>query len=113
MALSGILIHQPSPESEIRIRRLISDDLVQQQLLPMLADPAGVTGTGLIDAAWPVVAPLVQLTELESGYYAALAAGELRTDLLFPTQQAEADRLASHPALLWRVANVRQHLRIQ
>ena len=110
-AMSGILIHQPSASSEARIRRLVNNDVVEQQLLPMLVDPAGVTGSSLIDAAWPVVATLVALTESEAGYYTALAAGELRTDLLFPADQAEAQRIASHPALLWRVANVRQHLR--
>lgn len=111
LAMSGILIHQPSASSEARIRRLVNNDVVEQQLVPMLVDPAGVTGSSLIDAAWPVVAPLVALTESEVGYYTALAAGELRTDLLFPTDLAEAQRIASHPALLWRVANVRQHLR--
>jgi hypothetical protein len=111
LALCGMLIHQPSVASEARIRKLVSDDVVQKQLLPMLVDPTGVTGTSLVDTAWPRVAPFVDLSEAEDGYYKALTAGELKTDLLFPSDPAEATRLASHPALLWRVANVREHLR--
>ena len=111
LALCGMLIHQPSAASEARIRKLVSDDVVQKQLLPMLVDPAGVTGTSLVDAAWPRVAPLVELSVAEAAYFEGLAAGELKTDLLFPSDAAEATRLASHPVLLWRVANVRQHLR--
>lgn len=111
LALCGMLIHQPSATSEARIRKLVSDEVVQKQLLPMLVDPAGVTATSLVDTAWPRVAPFVQLSEAEAGYFRAVTAGELKTELLFPSDAAEATRLARHPALLWRVANVREHLR--
>jgi len=111
LALCGMLIHQPSAASEARIRKLVSDDVVQRQLLPMLVDPAGVTGRSLVDTAWPRVAPFVELSDAEAGYFKAVTAGELKTELLFPSDSTEAERLASHPALLWRVANVRQHLR--
>lgn len=111
LALCGMLIHQPSAASEARIRRLVSDDVVQRQLLPMLVDPVGVSGRSLVDAAWPRVAPFVELSDAEDGYFAAVTAGDLKTELLFPSDSTEAERIASHPALLWRVANVRQHLR--
>lgn len=110
LALCGILIHTPSAASEARIRKLVNDDVVQKQLLPMLVSPEGVTGKSLVDTAWPVVKPFVELTHEESAYYRALAAGELRTELLFPSDASEAARIAGHPALQWRVENVRKHL---
>ena len=34
---------------------------------------------------------------------------ELRPDLLFPDDAELADRLSSHPALLWKAQNAREH----
>ena len=77
----------------------------------MLVDPAGVSGRSLVGTAWPRVAPFVELSDAEAGYFAAVTAGDLKTELLFPSDATEAERIASHPALLGQVANVRQHLR--
>jgi len=43
-------------------------------------------------------------------YLAAIHQGELRPELLFPTDAGEAARIAAHPAILWKVQNVRAHL---
>ena len=40
--------------------------------------------------------------------FAALDEGELRLELLFPDEPAEAARLSAHPALQWKLSNLGQ-----
>jgi len=56
--------------------------------------------------AWTAVAPLVHLSPDEAAYFAAIDEGELRLELLFPEEPAEAARLTAHPALQWKLANL-------
>ena len=43
----------------------------------------------------------------EEAYLAAILEGELRPELLFPGNTPEAARFAGHPAIQWKVTNVR------
>jgi hypothetical protein len=43
-------------------------------------------------------------------YMAGVERGELLPELLFPDDSQEAGRVAMHPALLWKMVNVRTHL---
>ena len=64
----------------------------------------------LVEQAWATLGPLLSLEAHEEAYLAAINEGELRPELIFPKDSEEASRLAQHPALLWKVANVRAHL---
>ena len=57
--------------------------------------------------AWRTVEPLVHLSP-ERPLFAALDEGELRLELLFPDEPAEAARLSAHPALQWKLSNLGQ-----
>lgn len=57
-----------------------------------------------------VVEPLLTLTAAEREYTDRLQAGDLRPELLFPEDQGLAERLARHPALLWKARNAGRHL---
>jgi hypothetical protein len=35
--------------------------------------------------------------------------GDLRMELIFPGDQQEAMRIAAHPAIQWKIANVQAH----
>ena len=109
LALAGMLIHPPSVESEARIRRLITPEVVSQQLVPMLVGGAGVDPTELVDRAWQRVSGLVELSAGEAKYFEQINAGTLDLALLFPDDPREATRLAGHPALLWKILNVQKH----
>src|SRR5665647_621037 len=61
----------------------------------------------LAAAAWEALAPLVHLTLDETAFFAAIDQGDLRLELLFPDDAAEAIRLALHPALQWKITNAR------
>jgi hypothetical protein len=46
----------------------------------------------------------------EREYTVAIQRGELRTDLLFPDDPEAGKRLGEHPAIQWKLLNVRGHL---
>jgi hypothetical protein len=104
--MSVILEH---PVSEYRLDRLkyfVTDQAVAEHLLPMLSGSASYRADKLLEQAWSRVEPLLSLEANEQEYVAAVQRGELRLDLLFPDNAAEATRLASHPAIQWKIANV-------
>jgi hypothetical protein len=63
----------------------------------------------MVDRAWSVAGAFVSLEPAEDEYIAAIQRGELRTDLLFPGDAGEAARMANHPAIQWKLLNVREH----
>ena len=46
----------------------------------------------------------------EAAYIASIGRGELRSELLFPDDPEAAQRIVKHPAILWKMTNVRAHL---
>jgi hypothetical protein len=82
---------------------------VNEQLAPTLAAGTAVSPDTLVDRAWGRVEPLVSLTRSEAAYMEAIQLGSIRLDLLFPGEPEEAERLARHPALLWKARNARAH----
>jgi len=46
----------------------------------------------------------------ETPYLEAMASGKYRPELLFPEQPDIVERIREHPALLWKAANVTEHL---
>ncbi|MGA2098782.1 MAG: hypothetical protein ABSH39_21015 [Candidatus Acidiferrum sp.] len=46
----------------------------------------------------------------ETSYLDAMASGRYQPELLFPQQAAIVERIREHPALLWKAANVAEHL---
>ena len=46
----------------------------------------------------------------DASFLEAIAAGKYQPELLFPKDAGIANRIRSHPALLWKAENVRQYL---
>jgi hypothetical protein len=113
IALSAVLEHQLPTYRRDRLAALLTDRAIAEQLAPMLAAAVGPRSTDLLERAWAKVAPLVSVEGPEEAYLAAIHQGEARTELLFPNDAAEAARIAEHPAILWKVANVHAHLKRQ
>lgn len=88
----------------------VTDRSIEEQLVPMLQGSERPVTSELKEQAWSVVAPLVSLDEAEREYVDRVHAGELLPALLFPDDGDLADRLSRHPALLWKIENVRRHL---
>jgi hypothetical protein len=73
--------------------------------------PAAVTirANELGEQAWSRVEPLLSLRANEKEYIVAIHRGDIMLDLLFPDDAEEAARLARHPAILWKIENVRAY----
>ena len=75
----------------------------------MLTRDERASAEQLRSGAWRVMRPVLALDEAEREYTASLQVGELRPELLFPGDGQIAERLARHPALLWKAQNARDH----
>jgi hypothetical protein len=109
-AMAAVLTHPLAEYSADRLRRIVTEQGVQGQLRPMLIAGNTPSADSLCAASWTIVEPLLILTPAEQEYFAEVGRGRLRLDLLFESNPAEASRLAAHPALLWKMANVTRHL---
>jgi len=107
IALSAVLARTPASYTRDRLRSLITDHDVAEQLVPMLATAEAIGAEDLVGRSWAIVKPFLALDPHEEAYLAAILDGELRPELLFPRDAAEAARFAGHPALHWKVSNVR------
>ncbi len=113
LILAATLDHAPDSYRESRLVERVTQQRVDEQLMPMLVTGVAPRATDLVTLAWKRVAPLLVLSDMERGFIEGLDAGELRTELLFPVNPDEAERLARHPALLWKAKHaLEQHRRL-
>lgn len=110
IALVAILNHPLPTYTRDRLKHLVSDRAVVEHVAPLLNAIPPPRAQDLVEQAWAILEPLLSLKEHEKAYLAAINEGELRPELIFPKDSEEASRLAQHPAILWKVANVRAHL---
>ena len=110
VALTATLDQPLATFGRARLETALTDQAVAAQLIPMLAAGSRPSAATLVEEAWTAIAPLLQVDADETAYLAAIEAGDLRPELLFADDPALAARLAEHPALQWKVANVRRHL---
>jgi len=108
VALAVTLPHPLYDYGSDRFQR-VTDRSIQEQLLPMLHADERPTATELKEKAWRVAAPLIDVDEAEREYIDRAHAGELRPELLFPDEEALAEQMRRHPALLWKIENVKRH----
>jgi len=110
IALSAVLNHPLPTYTQERLEGLLSDRAVAEQLAPLLAVDAPPRAQDLIREAWAVISDFTTLRPNEADYIASIECGELRPELLFADDEETAQRVARHPAILWKVSNVRIHL---
>ena len=110
IAMSAMLDHPLSTYGIDRMRDQLTPDVIESQLVPMLVQGSEVSADRLLDAVWRVLEPLVSLEEAEAAYVATVHQGELRPELLFPDHPELSAMVARHPAVLWKIKNVRQQM---
>ena len=108
VALAATLPHPLYDYASDRFDR-VNERQVREQLLPMLQVDQPPTADALKADAWRVMAPLVDLSEAEREYIDCVHAGELRPELLFPDDETLVARLHEHPALQWKLDNVKRN----
>jgi len=110
MALS-IVLERPLPTySRERLERQVTEQTFTEQVVPLLNLRIDFSAHNLIDRAWEVVSRFLALSEEERAYLESVARGGLNLELIFPDDPQEAERVAGHPAIQWKMANVRAHL---
>lgn len=113
IALSAILDHPLPTYTKDRIKSILTDRALSENLAPMLASIEPFRSADLVDRAWSVVEQFLALEPREAEYIANIQRGEVLPQLLFSAGSEDARRIAQHPAILWKVLNVRNHLRKQ
>jgi len=109
IALSSILEHPLMTYSRDRLEAGMTDQDIEERLAPLLTGVSTVRGE-LIERAWGNLAKFLTLDPDEEGFITAVQQGELRLELLFSQDPDEAGRIAGHPAILWKIQNVRNYL---
>ncbi len=93
----------------VRLQGLLSNQFVTEQLAPVLPGQTAIQAEELIEKSWAQVKSLMALKSHEKEYIDAIQRGELRLDLLFHNNEREIALLGKHPAILWKLDNVRRH----
>ena len=109
VGLSAVLLH---PLHSYRAERFSRVDAkaMETQLERFLRAGVAMDAAATISQAQALISPLLTLTESERQYVDYIAAGEIRPDLLFPSDPEICARLTAHPAVQWKLKNVRDHL---
>ena len=110
IAMSAILDHPVNSYGHKRFEDQLTPRVVEGQLFPMLAIDNKPEADELVKQAWNVLVPFLELTPPESEYVSALHRGELHPDLLFPDDETQSELVSNHPAVRWKLENVRRHL---
>lgn len=109
IALSCILEHPLSTYTRARLEASMTDRDITERLSPMLAG-AAPSRMELIERAWSYIGGFLSLEPNEQAFIAAAQQGELKPELLFPDDPGESGRLVAHPAILWKIQNVKNYL---
>jgi hypothetical protein len=111
IALSAILHHPLITYTVNRLEGLVTERAVVEQLALLLSVDTPPRADDPIKQAWAEISEFLKLKPNEASYIASIERGEVRPEMLFMDDPEAAQRLAEHPAILWKVANVREHLK--
>lgn len=90
-----------------RYERVKRED-IERLLYPLLRSGDRPTTEGMTAAIRPLLVSVLDHAK-EKAYLDAMARGEYRPELLFPNRPDIVERIARHPALLWKATNVAEH----
>jgi hypothetical protein len=110
VAMSSILPRPPTSYTIERLVERITPRTVSEQLVPTLASDRGLSAEEIVQNAWAVMAPLLRLTHAERQFIDGVAQGELLIELLNFNKPEEAQIVGKHPALQWKLRNVREFM---
>ncbi len=106
IAMSATLPHPLYTYTHEHIAARITERLIREQLQPMLPANAVPDRERLVERAWSVAKPFVELADHELGYVNGIQQGHIDASPLFPDDAILCNRIATHPAIRWKVANV-------
>ena len=110
LALSATLDHPVTTYGRARLAGQLTERTIREQLLPTLVAGEAPDPSDLVERAWSVVEPLLNVTADEAEFLAGIECGDYLPHLLGDPHVVE---LEEHPAIQWKLHNVREHLRRQ
>ena len=110
IAFSATLPHPLTTYTQRRLENLATSQALTDQLIPMLIKDKPLDPSTLVARAWDVIATLINVDADGAEYIASIERGEIRTELLFPDDADKAALIARHPAIQWKIKNVRNKL---
>lgn len=110
VGIASVLNHPLSTYGVETIGNRLTQSHIDDHLGPMLTRGKTPRLRELVDSVRSVVAPLLDLSQPEQTFVSAVAAGDAPVEILFPDDPHAQRVLADHPALAWKLANVRRHL---
>lgn len=110
IALAATLPRPLVEYDHTRIEKAVTAADINNMLIPMLINGSRLDPEGLVDRMWLVMDPVLDLSESEQEYVAEIQRGILRSNLIFPSDAEKASRLERHPAVQWKLMNMRKHL---
>jgi predicted nucleotidyltransferase component of viral defense system len=109
IAMSAVFEQPLQTYTFSRLQGLLRGQFVAEQLTPVLPENITINAEDLAEKSWSQVEPLMSLKSHEKEYIDAIHRGELKLDLLFHNNEKEIALLGKHPAILWKLENVRMH----
>lgn len=113
IAMAATLDHPLMSYKSKRMDQRLTEREITEELVPLLTAGDADDVNAILERTRQVIEPFFSLSEVEEKYIEAITGGELSLSLLFPQHKEEAEHLARHPALLWKMANVKRHLALQ
>jgi predicted nucleotidyltransferase component of viral defense system len=108
IAFSAVLPHHLFSYTQARLEKNVTEKAIADHLAHTLVTDSNVSAKDLITTAWAVLYPLLQLRPEEKEYLAGIEIGSARTELLFADNPEQAMQIATHPAIEWKLKNVRE-----
>jgi hypothetical protein len=109
VSIASVLNHPLSTYEADSIGRRLKQSDIDEQLGPMLTRGKTPCVEELVAAVRSTVGPLLDLLPAEQAFVTAVAAGEVTTERLFPDDKQASHLFAEHPALAWKLENVRRY----
>ncbi|MDD5205402.1 MAG: nucleotidyl transferase AbiEii/AbiGii toxin family protein [Desulfobacterales bacterium] len=113
IALSAILDHPLHTYTKERLKGILTERAISDNLAPMLSSAEPLEPGEIIDRAWALMDQLLLLAPNEKEYVEGILRGEVLPNLLFDAASEDAKVISEHPAIQWKVHNVRRHLKRQ
>jgi predicted nucleotidyltransferase component of viral defense system len=110
IAFAAVLEHPLWTYTGKRLKMLVNDRAVDELLIPLLVGNPTIECRKVASTAWSIVKPFLELKREERDYLKYIEKGEIRPECLSLRSRREADSIRRHPAILWKTANVREHL---
>ena len=109
IGLSAIL---PHPLYTYDLKRFDKADKksMEIKLLPFLREDTNIDYDNIRSKAASLLSWLLGLNKRERQYISEIAKGQVKPELLLPEDQAFCNSLKQHPAVLWKIQNVRKHI---